>query len=200
MCDKLIKLITNHIQQQRLLQSFTAVSLFSYSLTSVGAEPINIHDIKLPPVDTSFQLPAIGWWLLGIMGLLLIITAIYFSWQTYQKQAVRRFAKQAIKAVDCQDPDALKQINQIIKQTCLHYFPREFVAALSGEQWRLFLQGHQKISHTKPEWFNSQYQPFDHQQHPQQSIEFQQFAIAFLSQSFPPKPHRNAELTQKHGE
>ena len=46
MCDKLIKLITNNTQQQRLLQSFTAVSLFSYSLTSVGAEPINIHDIK----------------------------------------------------------------------------------------------------------------------------------------------------------
>lgn len=157
--------------------------------TSVtAAEQLPIHDIKTPAVDSSFELPALGWWLLAALLLTAVGLLIFVLWKNTQKQRIKRLAQRELAVIDCQHPDALKQINQIIKQVCLHYFPREFVAALSGEQWRLFLQTHQKKhATTNSEWFQLQYQPFDAQRHPEVSTSFKVFAKDFLAQNFPPK-------------
>lgn len=167
------------------LRPLFLLALLSPLLSAYAAE--QIHDIKLPPVDNSFELPAIGWWFVGIALLATIFLIGFLLWKAFKQQQIRRLAKQEIANIDCQHPEALTQINQIIKRVCLHYFPREFVAALSGEQWRLFLQNHQNKLIADKAWFHLQYQPFDAQKHPQQSAQFQQFALSFLSQSFPPK-------------
>lgn len=168
--------------------TFIGISiLFCATCQANTAEQTTINDIKIPPVDNSFELPAIGWWVISILIISGIAFSLYLLWQAHKKQHVRRVAKTALRAIDCQHPDALKQINQIIKQTCLYYFPREFVAALSGKLWQQFLQTHQKKHQTDILWFQLQYQPFDATKHPAVSAQYKQFAVDFLSQSFPPK-------------
>lgn len=178
----------NSILSRFKRNTFIGISvLFSATCHANTSAQTTINDIKLPPIDNSFELPAIGWWVISIIVISGIAFSLYLLLQAYKKQHVRRVAKTTLQAIDCQHPDALKQINQIIKQTCLYYFPREFVAALSGKHWQQFLQSHQKKHQTDMQWFQLQYQPFEATKHPAVSAQYKRFAVDFLSQNFPPK-------------
>ncbi len=111
-----------------------------------------LKDIHLPDPVSVYQI-APGWWLSAILGLAVI-------WVCYQQavKAIRknRYRRDALKQLEARcieradlldDYQLLSEINQLLKSVAIKAYPQQGCAALSGEQWQLFLA--QTLAHHK---------------------------------------------------
>lgn len=78
---------------------------------------------------------AIGWWLLLVALISLLALIINRVKKQRHFWAVRR--KNLIVAKSLTDHH---QLNRLLKQVALHYYPRHQIARLSGESWSEFLK------------------------------------------------------------
>ncbi|WGF90413.1 DUF4381 domain-containing protein [Marinivivus vitaminiproducens] len=86
-----------------------------------------------PPVS---MLPQTwGWAAVGLAVLVLLVIVAYRALRRYRANAYRREALAELAAVR-NDPAAMAAV---LRRTALAAFPRQRVAALSGEAWLLFL-------------------------------------------------------------
>ncbi len=102
-----------------------------------------LRDIHLPDAVSGWP-PAIGWWLLPLIILLLALL-IYKApeyikkyKQRHKKIAYKKIALQELKTIsenDLQAGDTLRHISGLLRRIALSYLPRENVAALTGNQW-----------------------------------------------------------------
>ncbi|MGL5335013.1 MAG: DUF4381 domain-containing protein [Enterovibrio sp.] len=95
--------------------------------------PLPLADLHLPPEPGIWPL-AWGWWLVIISNVLIISISIYSIWRYRQRH---RAQKQALQKLD--ECKSIGQINALLKQAALSYFPRTQVASLTGMQWLRFL-------------------------------------------------------------
>lgn len=100
-----------------------------------------LRDIHLPD-SISWWPPAIGWWLLPL--LLILIIAAFYLYRRYRKQHktinYQKAALSELSHIEKQFPEThsmeyLRQISALLRRIMLSYYPRENVASLTGERW-----------------------------------------------------------------
>jgi hypothetical protein len=109
---------------------------------SDSASLANLNDIVLAPLPPWWP-AAPGWYALAFVLLIIIIWSIYRIWHRYHRNRYRRAAMAELVQIEAeQDAHAASRLPALLKRTALHAYSREQVAALSGEQWRGFLDQH----------------------------------------------------------
>ncbi|VAW66238.1 hypothetical protein MNBD_GAMMA09-3465 [hydrothermal vent metagenome] len=102
-----------------------------------------LHDIHLPAAVSSWP-PAIGWWLLPLIALLLglvIYKLIQLKKQYKPAPDYKKIALQEIKTLEKEfknNPasiELLRSISSLLRRIALSYLPRQSIASLTGEQW-----------------------------------------------------------------
>lgn len=105
-----------------------------------------LHDIHLP-ASVSWWPLALGWWLL--LALLVVMLLVGFGfYRRYQRQRWRREALALLRQLQQQSltPKALVvEYSQLLRRVAISRFPRTEVAALTGEQWLVFLDQQMKV-------------------------------------------------------
>ncbi len=105
-----------------------------------------LHDIHLP-ASVSWWPLALGWWLL--LALLVVILLVgYGFYRRYQRQRWRREALALLRQLQQQSltPKMLVvEYSQLLRRVAISRFPRTEVAALTGEQWLVFLDQQMKV-------------------------------------------------------
>ncbi len=104
----------------------------------------NLRDIHLPgPIS---ELPvAPGWWLLGLLLLIAVFFALRAAvrfWRSnrYRRSGVKQLNQLWLQFQADEDPKHyLLGYAELLKRIALTRYPRERVAALSGEEWVAFL-------------------------------------------------------------
>jgi len=103
-----------------------------------------LRDIHLPPaIDPG--LPAPGWWLLGLAALALTVWSVNLAWRTwqaraYRREGIKRFNLLLAEFENHQNAQSyLTAYSSLLKQIAMTAYPRDRVAALSGEDWVDFL-------------------------------------------------------------
>jgi hypothetical protein len=101
-----------------------------------------LRDIHLPaPIET--WPPAIGWWLLAVIGVIACIAIIYALWRYWRANQYRREAMAQLRQLREQHADTardyLYHYTTLLKRVALTHYPRTKVAALTGEAWVAFL-------------------------------------------------------------
>ena len=108
---------------------------------------MNVESLPLRPM----QLPeavgwwpmAPGWWLLVLLSVAIVIALV--RWLRRRLADPRRAALAELKSIQQRfqhDGDRralINHCNQLLKRTALTLFPRQDVAALSGDEWLAFL-------------------------------------------------------------
>jgi len=103
----------------------------------------NLHDIVMPPT-VSWWPPAPGWYAVA-SGILIGI--VWFIWQRYwqwRADAYRRAALNELSRlkslIDSEEREpALRKLPELVKRTAMSAWPREKLAALTGNGWLQFL-------------------------------------------------------------
>lgn len=109
------------------------------------ASKIPLRDIYLPdPVD--WWPPAVGWWIL--CGLILLLVLVMIKWIQYRRRIKYSVATQAQHALQIirdeynnnnEGQYLVEEISALCRRVCISLFPREQTASLVGEEWLLFL-------------------------------------------------------------
>ncbi len=103
-----------------------------------------LKDIQLPETIPLWP-PAIGWWVLAVLILIGLIYLCHFIYRSWQKKAVAKLALKQLTIYFAQHQATLNKIkyaqdiNILLKQVALHYYPPILVAKLSGNSWVMFL-------------------------------------------------------------
>ena len=99
-----------------------------------------LRDIVIPPPPSAWPW-APGWWILLILGLLLLGTSIWWFWRWRQRSRPRRLALKQLAQLQQQaaDPQTLRQLSQLLREVALQAHPWEQVACLNGRRWLEFL-------------------------------------------------------------
>ncbi len=109
-----------------------------------AADPLSaLRDIHLP-AEPSWWPPAPGWWLLAAILLGVLIGLVVFMGRRAMLRARRRRIIARIDAlVKAYRPEHacefVADVSGLLRRAALTWYPRERVAALSGEAWLRFL-------------------------------------------------------------
>jgi len=104
----------------------------------------NLHDV-IEPAATGFWPPADGVWIFIGLALLWAMVGGAIAWSRYRQNAYRRAGmRELVKIRDGLraqggEKTAVPAVSVLLKRVALSAFPREQVAALSGEKWLSFL-------------------------------------------------------------
>jgi hypothetical protein len=129
-------------------------------MNSVPASPTGLplpqlRDIVAPATVDSYIVSPGVLVILTVLGLCLAALAVLL-WRKYKSNEFRR---RAIAALDTWyddqqhaelQPEHIHFINQLLKRVALHLWPREAIAANSGQQWQTFLETAGKASIPAP--------------------------------------------------
>lgn len=104
---------------------------------------LQLRDIHLPGAP-AFWPPAPGWWLVAavLLALLAWLTVAVLRRYLIRRQCKRLFsalARLEHRLASERTPDALAQISVLLRRLALMRFPRQQVAALTGNAWLRFL-------------------------------------------------------------
>lgn len=126
-----------------------------------------LHDIQLP-APISWWPMAPGWYLLILLGLLLIAFLFYRTRRHYLHGLAKRQALQLIENLEQENQRernsqlSSMKVSELLRRVALVYFPREEVASLQGEAWLAFLSKNSKgidFSELRPYLLELPYQP-----------------------------------------
>src|SRR4051794_5883780 len=110
-----------------------------------NAEILNqLRDIHYPE-SISWWPPAWGWYLLFLLSMVMVIALIYL-YKLYKQKKPKRFALSYLQNLyktyqhTNNSVEIASEISLVLKQVALHYYPREQVGKLQGEDWLAFLE------------------------------------------------------------
>ena len=109
----------------------------------ISPDNLPLRDIHLPPA-ISWWPPAPGWWLL-LVGLVLLIAAIYAVRQHRQRRHLRRLALAQLEELGQQYGEQanaqqlLQDLSRLLRQVAVLHFPQSGCAGLVGDAWLKFL-------------------------------------------------------------
>jgi len=100
----------------------------------------SLHDI-IPAESIGWWPPAPGWYVLGILVIILLAFHATRSVLRYRRNAYRREARAQLDALlqDVKGPALCMRLSELLKRTALSIYPRESVASLTGDGWLAFL-------------------------------------------------------------
>ena len=110
-----------------------------------GQNPLDQLRPNHLPDPIGFWPPAIGWWLLTIITLIILGSVSYWLIKRWQKNRYRKQGRKQAEALyaDFQDHQNPRQFahdcNRLLKQVALHAYPQKDIAGLHGQQWQDFL-------------------------------------------------------------
>jgi hypothetical protein len=99
----------------------------------------DLHDIHLP-APVSWWPPAPGWWLLAALLALIVIGLLVWR-QLRRRNNWRRYALGELATLrqHSSPASAVRELSVLLRRVAISRFPREEVAALSGDAWLGFL-------------------------------------------------------------
>lgn len=100
-----------------------------------------LKDIHLP-VAIDWWPPAIGWWLLAGLILLLLVFLIWLYRKLTRKTAVKTAKKQLLTIQQDTQLDGVQQLtalSSLLRRVAISLYPRDEIASLTGEAWLQFL-------------------------------------------------------------
>jgi hypothetical protein len=92
-----------------------------------------LHDV-ITPAPVSWWPPALGWYVVASVGILLLCLAVVRGILRYRANAYRRAALVELNELAGRS-DASALVAELLKRVALAAFPRTEVASLSGERW-----------------------------------------------------------------
>lgn len=107
-----------------------------------------LRDIHLPDLVSPWPF-ALGWWIVIIIGLMLILL-LNFSMKYYDNYLIRAQFLKELRSIqkeyqkDKRANYALQKIARTLKKAALYYYPRQVVASLHGDEWLKFLSATSK--------------------------------------------------------
>lgn len=118
-----------------------------------SADPLaNLADIHIPDPVSSWP-PAIGWWLVALLFLLLVIAAVVWGIRRHRRGRYRREAlaqlaqlREFQQQTGQQPADTASKISGLLKQVVITQFGRHQTASLNGAAWLKFLDDKGKTS------------------------------------------------------
>lgn len=104
---------------------------------------LQLRDIHLPGAP-AFWPPAPGWWLVAAVSVALLAWAGAVALRRYRIHRRRRHILAALASLEREfsnerSPEGLARISELLRRLALIRFPREQVAALTGQAWLRFL-------------------------------------------------------------
>jgi hypothetical protein len=99
--------------------------------------------IEPPPVAFHFGAP--GWYVLGVLFLLLIVLVVWLSVRYYRHNLYRKHALRFLKSVEQQlfpakeFGEVVYQTQMLIKRMAMSRYGRQNAAGLKGDQWITFI-------------------------------------------------------------
>ncbi len=108
----------------------------------MNAQALLLRPMQLPEAVGWWPM-APGWWLLIVFSVASVIFLVWW-WRRHQADP-RRFALAELDSIqqrfqqDGNKAALMNHCNQLLKRTALTLFPRQDVAALSGDDWLAFL-------------------------------------------------------------
>ncbi|MFO7605830.1 MAG: DUF4381 domain-containing protein [Desulfurivibrionaceae bacterium] len=110
----------------------------------MNGDPLaQLRDIHLPE-PVGWWPPAPGWWLLGIMVLVLAAVAArylvrYISRGRFRREARRELSNLAGNLAGMDDRQLVEQLNTLLRRVAIRAYGRETVSPLVGGRWLEFL-------------------------------------------------------------
>ncbi len=105
------------------------------------SDPLDaLRPLHAPP-PVSWWPPALGWWVLALI-MIAFLVLLYRHWR---RMAPRRAALRELKVLEKQinsEPKIVAILNRLLKRYALVCWPSSAVAALTGDQWLVFLDAH----------------------------------------------------------
>jgi len=99
----------------------------------------NLNDIVLPP-PVPWWPPAPGWFVLAALLLLALLWLGARAWRRGRRNRYRREALRLLaRSEEANDPVSTQYVPELLKRAALSAYPRNKVAALSGDDWHRFL-------------------------------------------------------------
>lgn len=100
---------------------------------------------QLPPLQMpeaiSFWPPAIGWWILAILVVVLCVVAVRYFLKRKRQNRLRKAALVDLQTIyrdyqqDRNSAKYLISVNRLLKQFVMQQYPAKQLHVLSGEQW-----------------------------------------------------------------
>ena len=109
-------------------------------------DSLPLRDIHLPSA-ISWWPPAPGWWLL-LIGLILLVAALYSIYQRRQRKRLQRLALHELEELQRRYSNSehqqllLERLSRLLRQAAILHFPQHNCAGLVGEDWLSFLDQH----------------------------------------------------------
>ncbi len=112
-------------------------------MTPSALPSLQLRDIHMP-VAAPFWPPAPGWWVLGIVMLLLLAWASAVAWRRRRLEHARRRVMNALAELEAdftreRSSERLAHISLLLRRLALSRYPRDRVAGLTGTAWLRFL-------------------------------------------------------------
>jgi hypothetical protein len=100
------------------------------------------EQIIIPTEIPSAWPPAPIYWVIFAAIVFIFVISIWFIKRRIKKQQTIKKALSALAQLQQSKTTSFVQLNELLKGLCLHYYPRQQVASLTGETWFYFLQQH----------------------------------------------------------
>ena len=144
-----------------------------------------LADIHLPDATSIWPL-APGWWLL----VTLIIIALYLisktAWRMVQYRRQKRLALVSLNQINLDEASALSDINRIVKQVAMVYFPADKVAPLSHSRWQQFLESSSRSNNTFDlNWLDQSWK--ENAASPELATAYKNWATQWIKSALPPR-------------
>ncbi|WP_339722557.1 DUF4381 domain-containing protein [uncultured Paraglaciecola sp.] len=98
----------------------------------------DLKDIHTPAAIENWP-PAYGWWLLGIIIVVVLGLLIFWLVKARKESLAKRQALKSLHQIDASNPHSVSQLNQLLKRVAMTYFPSQNVQQMHGSQWTNFL-------------------------------------------------------------
>ncbi|WP_311567489.1 DUF4381 domain-containing protein [Photobacterium arenosum] len=105
-------------------------------MAQTHTHPLQLADLHLPALPDPWPL-AWGWWASALLVIILLALLYLVVNQLKARRGLKAGKKQALRQL--KHAQSVSELNTLLRQAALTYFPREQVAGLSGHQWMAFL-------------------------------------------------------------
>ena len=93
----------------------------------------------IQPIEPGIWPPAIGWWIVGLLSILLVWGVIYGARRLRIHHSKNSIANQVLAIGSLHPKEAVVELSVLMRKIAVTKYPRDKVAGLTGEAWLKFL-------------------------------------------------------------
>jgi len=171
------------------LQTINALPTQMPTQPTMQTNTLDLNDIHVPEQISNYPI-AYGWWVLGIIVIVLAVISIL---KIKKNSQFNRIKKQALLQLKRNPTMTTSDTVTLLKWAAMHYFSRADLAKLFGKSLQSFLIAQLPIKHQETfsklseSAFSSQYKANNDKIDRQTDADFYQAATIWLTNALPPK-------------